>query len=241
MPSTSRDLRCGLFLAIHLGLSIGVAAPCSASTYHVSPAGDDTTGTGSGAAPWREIRKALTVAQPGDEILAADGAYLGFTVSDLGAIASPILIQAEGTNAEILPTTDRGGQFDPDNIAIWSSTNVVVDGFRSFGAKRAAVRIVASSQITIRNGVYGNNAIWAVVTSHSDDVVVENCDLFGSRTQHGSTSPTAATARSRGAIASTTTSARIRAYGDVTQGGDGLITGAVFEGNRIYGTYGGAG
>jgi hypothetical protein len=33
----------------------------------------------------------------------------------------------------------------------------------------------------------------------------------------------------------------IRAYGDATQGGDGVITGALFEANLIYGNHGGAG
>jgi len=212
----------------------------SAADYHVAPLGNDTTGNGTAASPWREIRKALTVVLPGDTILVADGQYKGFTVSNLGTTGSTITIKALGTNAEILPTTDRGATYDPDNIAIWYSTNIVVDGFRSFGATRAAVRVVYSNRITIRNGVYGNNATWAVVTTHSDDAVVEHCDLYGSATQHGiyfansGDRPVA-----RGNRIHNNFGSGIRAYGDATQDGDGIISGALFENNIIHDNNGG--
>lgn len=229
-------------MVVAVVLAAGSASPCVAATWHVAPTGNDASGDGSPAAPWREIRRALGAVQPGDAIVAADGSYLGFTVENLGAADAPIVIRAEGTAAEILPTHDRGGQYDPDNIAVWNSTNVVIDGFRSFAAPRAAVRIVSSSRITVRNGVYGNNGIWAVGTTHSDDVVVENCDLYGSRSQHGiyfansGDRPVA-----RGNRIHHNFGSGIRAFGDSTQGGDGLITGGLFEGNRIHGNYGGAG
>jgi cysteine-rich repeat protein len=228
------------FLAV--AVCIATASLSAAATYHVAPTGDDTTGSGSMTTPWREIRRALTVVQPGDTILVADGSYLGFTISNLGSTSNNLVIQAPGRNAEILPTSDRGAPYDPDNIAIWNSTNIVIDGLRSFDAKRAGVRIVQSDQITIRNGVYGNNGTWAIVTTHSDDAVVENCDLYGSRTQHGvyfansGDRPIA-----RGNRIHHNFGSGIRAYGDITQGGDGLITGALFEGNVIYGNYGGGG
>ncbi|HEY2773781.1 MAG TPA: right-handed parallel beta-helix repeat-containing protein [Candidatus Binatia bacterium] len=229
-------------LLVGLGVIAANAAVSAAASYHVAPTGDDATGDGSVAAPWREVRRALTAVQPGDSILAADGQYKGFTIAGLDATADPILIQAEGRDCEIMPTTDRGAQYDPDNIAIWNSTNIIVDGLRSFHASRAAVRIIASNGITIRNGVYGDNAIWAIVTSHSDDVVVEGCDLYGSLAQHGiyfangGDRPVARDNRIHHNAGS-----GIRAYGDITQGGDGLITGALFERNRIYGNDGGGG
>lgn len=222
-----------------LGLT---ALPCDAATFHVSPAGDDAGGDGSPSSPWREIRRALLAVQPGDTVLCADGAYRGFTIDGLGSALAPITLKAEGDGAEILPTTDRGGQYDPDNIAVWNSTNIVIDGFRSFHADRAAVRIVASNRVTVRNGVYGDNGVWAIVTTHSDDAVVEGCDLFGSREQHGiyfangGDRPVA-----RGNRIHHNFGSGIRAYGDIDQGGDGLITGALFEGNFIHGNYGGAG
>ena len=223
-------------------IAAGMATPSAAATWHVAPTGDDASGDGSQAAPWREIRRALQAVQPGDTVVAEDGSYRGFTVESLGAADAPIVIRAAGRSAEILPTHDRGGQYDPDNIAVWNSTNVVIDGFRSFAAPRAAVRIVSSSRITVRNGTYGNNGIWAVGTTHSDDVVVENCDLYGSRSQHGiyfansGDRPVA-----RGNRIHHNFGSGIRAFGDSTQGGDGLISGGLFEGNRIHGNYGGAG
>ncbi len=230
------------WILIALLLSIVCASLAAAATHHVAPTGDDMGGDGSELNPWRQIRQALTLVEPGDTVLVADGSYLGFTVSGLGSTASPIVIKAPGRKAEILPTSDRGGQYDADNIAVWNSTNIVIDGLRSFGAARAAVRIVWSNQITIRNGVYGNNGSWAIVTTHADDAVVESCDLYGSRAEHGiyfangGDRPIA-----RGNRIHHNFGSGIRAYGDIEQGGDGLISGAIFENNTIYSNYGGAG
>jgi hypothetical protein len=225
-------------------LAVASSVAIAGSVYYVAPTGDDTSGAGSQGSPWREIRKGLTVVQPGDTILAADGTYQGFTINGLGSITAPITIKAQGSNCEITPTMDRGAGYDPDNIAIWSSTNIVIDGFRSFNATRAAVRVISCASITIRNGVYGNNQTWAILTSHADDICVENNDLYGSKDQHGiyfansGDHPIA-----RGNRIHDNYGSGIRSFGDLSQGGDGIISGALFENNIIYnnGAGGGAG
>src|SRR5437899_836262 len=141
-------------------------------TYYVDPAGADNH-AGSQAQPFRQIRKALTLVQPGDAILVADGSYLGFDVDTiLGMGLAPITIRATGTNAVVIPTTDRSD--NRDTIFVVDSTYVIIEGFRSFGANRAALRIEGGDHITIRSCVFGLNATWGILTGHSPDLLIEN-------------------------------------------------------------------
>ena len=111
----------------------------------------------------------------------ADGSYLGFDVNDIhGAAGAPITIKAQGTGAQVVPTTDRSD--NRDTIFVTFSSYIVVDGLRSFGANRAAVRVDQSPNVTIRNGVFGNNATWGIFTDFSDDLLIENNECFGSGT-----------------------------------------------------------
>src|SRR5207302_7815579 len=80
-------------------------AQAAGATYYVSPAGSDAN-AGSSAFPFRQIRRALQVVAPGDTVQIADGSYLGFDVFVNGAASAPINLQATGTNAQVIPTTD---------------------------------------------------------------------------------------------------------------------------------------
>ena len=103
--------------------------------------------------------------QPGDTIFVADGTYNAFTVDSLnGTATNPITIQALGQNAQILPVTGVR-----DTIFVTFSSYIVLDGLRSFNANRAAIRIDNSPNVTVQNGVYGNNAEWGIFTDFSDN------------------------------------------------------------------------
>lgn len=224
-----------------LSLLIG-SATGEAAEHHVAPTGKDTN-SGTSAAPFREIRKALTVTAPGDTVIVADGSYKGFDAVGLGsANTSATTIIAPGRNAVITKTTDRGIN-NPNNMVIWKCTNVVFDGLRSFQADNAGVRIVECSRLTIRNGVFGNNQTWGIVTSHSDDLLLENNDCYGSVTQHGIyVANSGDRPIVRGNRLHDNAGSGLRSNGDMYQGGDGIITGAIYENNILYnnGDLGGA-
>eukprot|EP01031_Cornospumella_fuschlensis_P009515 gene9515-11677_t len=90
------------------------------------------------------------------------------------------------------------------------------------------MRIVDSNGITVRNSVFGNNGKWGIVTSHCDDLLLENNDCYGSVIEHGiyvansGDRPTV-----RGNLIHGNTNSGLRANGDISQGGDGIISGAV--------------
>lgn len=233
------------FNSIRLALTVlaGVFAPAAlqARTWHVSAQGLDAN-PGSESSPFREIRKAISVIAPGDTVLVADGAYQGFDVKNVGSLSAVTTIRATGTNAVVTPTLDRGGN-NPHNILISDSTQVVVDGLRSFQGPTSGMRIYLSNKITVRNGVFGNNGKWGILTSHCDDLLLENNECYGSVLEHGiyvansGDRPVVRGNRIHG-----NTNSGLRANGDINQGGDGIISGAIFENNIIYdnGVSGGA-
>ena len=217
------------------------AARASASnTLHVAAGGDDAN-DGSQARPFRQIRRALAAAAPGDTVLVGDGDYLGFDLDTFaGTTAAPLIIRATGAGANVLPTTDRAD--NRDTIHVSHSSHVTLDGLRSGGANRAALRVDASSHVTVRNCVFGNNARWGLFTNHSDDLLIENNECFGSVAEHGVyVSNSGDRPVVRGNRLHDNRGAGVQLNADLSAGGGGLITGALIENNRIYNNGAGGG
>jgi parallel beta-helix repeat protein len=204
-----------------------------ATTYYVSPAGSDGN-SGAQGFPLREIRKAISVAHPGDTVLVADGSYLGFDLDGMAGTPSAVFaIRAQGGGAVVTATTDRSD--NRDTIHILFSSHVVLDGLRSFSANRAAVRIDQADHITVRNGVFGNNATWGIFTDFSDDLLLENNECYASGTQHGIyVSNSGDRPVVRGNLLHDNAGCGLQLNADLSQGGDGLITGAILENNVIW-------
>jgi parallel beta-helix repeat protein len=203
-------------------------------TYYVSPTGNDTQ-PGTQAQPLRQIRKALAKVKAGDLVLVADGSYLGFDVDTMvGSNTAPLMLQAQGTNAVVLPTTDRSD--NRDTIFIVDSTYVIIDGFRSFNANRAALRIEGGNHITVRHCVFGNNATWGILTGHSADLLIEKNICYGSVNQHGIyVANSADRPIVRGNRCYANYGCGIHMNADLyTPPGDGIITGALIEDNILY-------
>jgi hypothetical protein len=217
---------------------IASAAP---KTLFVGPAGSDLN-PGTLAAPLRQIRKAIAVSAPGDTVLLLDGSYLGFDLDGMaGTALAPFTIRALGQAATVTATADRSD--NRDTIHVSFSSWVVLDGLRAFGANRAAVRIDQSDHVTVRNGVYGDNATWGIFTDFADDLVLENNECYGSVTQHGIyVSNSGDRPLLRGNRSHDNHGGGIQLNADLSQGGDGIITGALLENNVIWnnGTGGGA-
>jgi parallel beta-helix repeat protein len=235
MDTFSRRLVAAAFVA-----SVSLTSAAAATTYYVSPAGNDAN-TGTQLSPFRQIRKAIAVGAAGDTALVADGTYKGFDLSITGTSSAPFTLRALGTAANVLPTTDRSD--NRDTIHILFSSYVVIDGLTSFNANRAAVRIDQADHVTVRNGVFGNNATWGIFTDFSDDLLLENNECYSSGTQHGIyVSNSGDRPVVRGNRVHDNTGCGIQLNADLSQGGDGLITGAVIENNMAWnnGTGGGA-
>jgi hypothetical protein len=225
---------------------IGYTFTCgllNAADINVAPSGNDASGNGSASQPYREIRKALERAKPGDTVLVADGQYAGFTLQNFKADKDhQVTIKASGRKAEILKTSDR--RDNRDTIYIDGCSYIVLDGFRSFNANRAALRLEGSDHVTIRNCVFGDNGTWGIFTGHCDDLLIENNECYGSVKEHGIyTSNSGDRPVIRGNRSHDNAGCGIHMNADLSCGGDGIISGAIVENNVVYdnGKKGGAG
>lgn len=189
-------------------------------------------GNGTPAKPWREIRQAIPHLKPGDAVMVADGQYQGFTINGLhGTATAPIAFTAVGDKVELLPTKDRGD--DRDTVFLNDCSHILFDGFRAFRGNRAAMRTEGGHHIAIRRCTFGNNATWGLFTGHTDDLLIDGNECFGSGKEHGIyVSNSAKRPVIRGNNCHDNAGCGIQINADLSCGPDGLTTGAEIVGNR---------
>jgi hypothetical protein len=232
-----RLLKLALVFALLLLPRVVVAQP---HTYYVDPGGSDDTGDGSVACPWRTIQHAATRVAAGDTVLINPGTYAGgITVDTPGTAAQAITFRANGTGVVV-----EGSGAERDAFYIDHAGHVVVEGLTIQHAGRAGLRISWSDQVTVRNCVFADNAKWGVFTDFSDHTLIEGCASYGAGDEHGiyisnsSDYPTI-----RGNRLHHNAGCGLHMNGDLSMGGDGVISYGLIERNVVYenGTSGGSG
>jgi parallel beta-helix repeat protein len=234
---------------------IALAAACmpafsQGAQYFVSPSGSDTA-AGTSAAPWKTLQHAADVVGPGDSVTARLGSYVGFDLRHSGTAAAPIVFNADPgviINSASQVRHNSSGTF-LDGINLEGASYIVIDGFSVSGMPEAGVRSVGfpndfASHITVRNVTATNNGVWGIFTGHVDDLLIEKNTTSGSIGQHGIY---VSNSGDRPVIRDNTIfnnhDSGIHMNGDLSQGGDGIISGAIVSGNIIFnnGTGGGSG
>jgi parallel beta-helix repeat protein len=214
------------------------ASAATAATYHVSMTGDDGA-AGTDTAPWQTIQHAADVAAPGDTVTVHAGTYVGFTVATVATETAPIAFVADGA-----VMIDGAATADQDAIHIDGAAWIRVEGFTVTHATRTGISAIDCSHITVRGNRVDQNGKWGVFSAFCEDFVVENNELSRSGTQHG---VYASNSADRPVIRGNTiwgnAQCGIHINGDISQGGDGVISGAVIENNviRDNGRLGGSG
>lgn len=126
-------------------------------TFYVRASGDDERSSGrSPDDAFGSIGRALEVAGAGDTVIVGPGAYGGrLSIGTVALADSPLRLIADPSGAM---TEDVPGNVEIDAFGVGfgfrltGAANVVIDGFRIFGARDAGVEIrSSSSDITIRN------------------------------------------------------------------------------------------
>lgn len=217
----------GAVIAALLILAGGVAA----AEFYVSPDGADTA-DGSSAAPFATIARGISKLQPGDVLNVKGGIYKeSCTVAIKATREKPVVIRAavaeDSDECAWIQATGR------DGILVRESSYVTIEGLKVTGAARAGFLAGGSDHITFRSCISGDNGVWGIQTAMCDYITVDKCELYGSKEEHGvyfSTTdhPTATDNRIHN-----NAECGIHMNGDLSEGGDGLITGAVIARNRI--------
>jgi parallel beta-helix repeat protein len=220
-----------LVLALLVTLLVG---PIYAAEYFVAPPplGDDD-GPGTQGSPWATLQHAANTVQPGDKILVRAGNYAGAQFRTSGTAELPIELKAF-PGEEVRITADYRPKRDGINLE--GASYMVVEGLRVDGRSRAGIRAVQCEHVTVRGNRVDGNGRWGIFTAFCDDVLIEDNHASNSMKQHGiyvSNSGDRPVIRANRIWGNP--KAGIHVNGDVHMGGDGIISGAVIEGNIIYG------
>jgi hypothetical protein len=208
--------------------AVVAAQAVSAAEYYVSPGGSDSS-PGTLALPWATIGHALGHLQAGDTLHVGAGSYSESNeISGLrGTAQAPITILGSG-----LPRITATGR---DVFLIWNASSyVTIDGLELTGGTRSGSIVNGSTYIAFRNCLIHDNGTWGVQTVLSDHITVEDCEICNSGTQHGIYFSTTDHPSAIGNVIHDCPGCGVHMNGDISEGGDGMITGATIEGNTIY-------
>jgi len=209
------------------------------TTWYVSPSGSDAAPGTSSSAPFATLQHAADLVTTGDTVDILAGTYnqgfvLGWDNPQNGNPSAPITFHAE-PGAIITGRNNKTA----DAIDLEGASYIVIEGFTitnpSSNITRAGIRSVTNNNVIIRNNNVDNMGTWGIFTAFSDDILIENNTASHSQTQHGiyvsnsSQRPTV-----RGNTLFGNYSCGLHMNGDVSQGGVGVITGALVENNIIY-------
>ena len=197
----------------------------------VAPGGRDATERGNRTRPWATLQYAADRVRPGDTVHVRGGEYQGFFLTRGGTPDAPVRFQAEGDRVRI---TQRNPK-TPDGINVEGAGHVVIEGFVINEMPRAGIRATHSAGSTIRHIRADHNRSWGIFTSFCDDLLIEANTASRSVREHGIyVSNSADRPVIRGNLVRGNRNCGIHMNGDLSQGGDGIISNALIENNVIF-------
>jgi hypothetical protein len=216
------------------------------STYYVAPSGNDGN-PGNNTLPWQTLQHAADSVVAGDTVIVEAGNYAGFVVgwdtANPGTPTAPITFDAQpgatvtGRNAD----TADGIDLEPgDGYWVINGFTVTNDG----SITRAGIRVTGSPGVVVENNNVSGMGTWAIFSGFADNLTVTNNVAANSLSQHGIyvSNSCVNPVVTRNTVYGNA-GCGIQLNGDISQGGNGLITGALIADNVIHdnGTAGGAG
>jgi len=220
----------------------GAASVADAATYYVAPppSGNDAH-AGTLAQPWATLQHAADAVQPGDTVQVRAGSYVGGYFTTSGTAAQPITLEAYPGES---PAITADNPTTPDGINLEGASYMIVQGFTVNNRTRTGIRAVTCDHVTIRGNSMDSNGVWGILTGFCDDLLIENNVTSRSVQQHGIyVGNSGDRPVIRGNIVFGNSGNGIHMNGDISQGGDGIISNATVEDNVIYdnGVTGGSG
>jgi parallel beta-helix repeat protein len=213
-----------------------------AATYYVSQNGNNSNNGLSSATAFATIQHASELIVAGDSVIVMPGTYQGFDFMNVnGTLSNPVVFLASSTGVIIDSPCSYN---NADGINIENADYVIVKGFHVEGMPRAGIRVALSSHVTISNNKCTDNFKWGIFTGFADYITIENNECSYSADEHGIYhSNSADHAIIRNNISHHNNRCGIHMNGDVSMGGDGVLSDAKVYGNIIYenGAAGGSG
>jgi len=228
-------------LRFTLALTFIFSAPfATATTYYVATNGNNGN-PGTLSQPWATLQHAADTIGPGDIVQVRAGDYQGANFETSGTAAQPIVVEAYPGES---PAITSDNPQTPDGFNIEGASYMTIDGFTINGRSRAGIRAVTCEHVTVRNNSVDQSGVFGIFTGFCDDMLIENNVATRSVEQHGIyVSNSGDRPVIRGNVLWGNSRCGIHMNGDGTEGGDGIISDALVEGNVIYdnGVDGGSG
>ncbi len=170
----------------------------SRPTYYFSPTGNDSTGDGSSANPYKTFAKLAILAQPGMTFVLEDGTYSasnsgnrlalncassgGNTVN--GTAQHPIVVQAQNERMAFIQNDGSSAAVTVSNCSYWNFLGLRAEGQDlpgSYGGN--VVEIYNSSNIQFKRGLVRKNNRYVnshllLVEGNSSNVLIEENELY---------------------------------------------------------------
>ncbi|HRN27287.1 MAG: right-handed parallel beta-helix repeat-containing protein [Ignavibacteriaceae bacterium] len=219
------------FLKILIFLFLPFKLIQSQSTYYVSTNGNDNNNGLTTGTSFATLQHAADIVFAGDSVLVLEGNYVGFDIRTNGNQNNSIVFKVFEANVII----DQRNAVTPDGINIENASWIVIDGFEVKNQPRAGIRAAVSDFITIKNNYCHNNFRWGIFTGFTDDLTVENNTCSFSENEHGIyVSNSSDRPMIRNNHSHNNNGCGIHMNGDISMGGDGIISNAIVEGNIIH-------
>ena len=229
-------------------VSIGMVSAADPTNLYVDVNQGNDLNDGSQAHPWRTINHAAGQVNPGDTVLIADGTYSiteNIHITTSGTSSNPVIFRGIGNGVVIDGSGLDGSAYSRrDAIFIENADYVIIQNLEIKNAYRAGIRVSESDHVTIRDVESHDNGNWGIFTGFSNYLLIENCECYGSRLEHGIyTSNSGDSPIIRGNRIHDNHGCGLHMNGDISMGGDGVISNALVENNIIYnnGVGGGSG
>lgn len=224
------------FFSILILLFVGLWS--KAMTYYVSPSGNDSNDGMSSATAFKTLQHASDVVMPGDSVSVLPGTYSGFYHTTSGMASQRIVFAAQPGVIINQPnvTTD-------DGINLEGASYITIEGFTVADVPRTGIRAVDDTGVIIRNNMCDHCGVWGILTGFSENILIEGNICTNTVEQHGIYFGNSA---DNPVIRNNTCYGNhdcgIHMNGDVSLGGDGIISNALVENNIIHdnGTGGGS-
>jgi parallel beta-helix repeat protein len=220
-----------LQIAVLVTLIISLNFSAYSTNYYVSETGNNSNNGLTPQTAFATLQFAADLVSAGDSVLVLQGNYVGFDIRTEGTQNLPIVFKA----IESIVVIDERNSVTPDGINIENTYWVVIDGFEVKDQPRAGIRAAVSDFITIKNNYCHNNYRWGIFTGFTDDLTLENNTCSYSEDEHGiyvSNSSDRPIIRSNHSF--NNNGCGIHMNGDISMGGDGIISNAIVEGNIIH-------
>ena len=231
-------------LFIFIFLTVGSASAVSNVLYVNNNLGNDLN-DGSQAHPWKTINHAAEQAVQGDTVLIANGTYHpteNIHIASSGSQTNPITFSGQGKVIIDGSGLDGSAYSKRDVIFVENSDYVIIKNLEIKNAYRAGIRVSGSDHVTITNVISHDNGNWGIFTDFSNYTLIEKCECYGSKNEHGIyVSNSGDNPIIRGNTIHDNRGCGIHMNGDISMGGDGVISQALVENNKIYNNGAGGG